>query len=295
MTLDLRHAQGACLAAVIFCILWSSSANAGSTPAFGFSGGLEYFQLEEVDGTGARLLKESGPRYLISGHLDNSAGYDTAVRWLYHTEVAAYAGSVDYDGQSQSVDPAQGNQPFASNTDYYGLRGEALLGYRRQPFSLPLGVEILGGAGLDVWLRRIQGGLDANGAAINGAEELYRVYYGKIALGLTTLFSSTWHGYLQTGLKMPLSISEDVNLSAAGFDSDVTLSPGNAPWGYIKLVIEPRSASNKPGNLLFAVYYDGFRFNRSEAENVTHNGTPIQVLQPETHIDIVGAQIGYRF
>ena len=80
-----------------------------------------------------------------------------------------------------------------------------------------------------------------------------------------------------------------------GYDSDLTLSPGNTFSGFIKLQLEPQSIDNKPGNLVINVYYDSFRFDPSKAKTVTRNGSPVQVWQPETHMDILGLQLGYRF
>ena len=124
---------------------------------------------------------------------------------------------------------------------------------------------------------------------------MYRAYYGKVALGMTDLIPSSWHNHLQVGLKMPFSINEDVSLRAIGYDSDVTVSPGNSYSGFIKLVMESRPDKEKAGNLLISVYYDSFRFDPSPSKTVTQSGNPIQVWQPETHIDIIGVQAGYRF
>ena len=261
----------------------------------GLSGGIEAMRLKEFDSSGSRLLLETGNRYVTTAFLDDGGKYDPEVPIHYHLEASAYWGQLDYDGKSQSVDPTQSNLPLMSKTDYRGGRAEALLGYRIKPLGGPRSLELIGGLGVDGWNRRIHNASASNGTLVSGIEETYTVYYGKIALGLNNLYASSWYNQLQFGIKLPFNISEDVYLSNVGYDSDLTLSPGNTFSGFIKLQLEPQSKDNKPGNLIINVYYDSFRFDPSKAETVTRNGSPVQVWQPETHIDILGLQLGYRF
>lgn len=261
----------------------------------GMSGGLEYFHLRELNSSDTRLLSESGNRYVITGFLDNRDRYDPDAAWHYHLEAAAYGGQVDYDGQSQSVDPLQNNLPFTSQTDYQGGRGEALLGYRLQSGILILPLELLGGVGFDGWGRQIQNGTTGNGTPVSGIKEDYRVYYGKLALGMTDLFSGKWHNRLLVGLKRPFKVNEDVSLRAVGYDSDVTLSPGNSFSGFAKLTLESRPNEGRTGNLLVNIYYEGYRFASSPSKTVTRSGNPVLVGQPQTRVDSFGLQAGYRF
>jgi hypothetical protein len=284
------------LASVIFLMtLASSLCLAAPVATVGLSGGLEAFRLKEFDSTGSRLLSETGNRYVTTAFLDDGARYGGTAPLLYHLEASAYWGQVDYDGKSQSVDPTQGNLPLTSQTDYQGGRADALLGYRFHSSSGPRTIEILGGLGVDSWNRAIHSATTANGTMVSGIEESYTVYYGRIALGLSNLYPSTWYSHLQFGVKLPFNISEEINLRKLGYDSDLTVSPGNTYSGFINLIFEPQATNNKSGNLIINVYYDGFRFNPSQTKTVTRNGSPIQVWQPETRIDIFGLKIGYRF
>jgi hypothetical protein len=276
-------------------ILTSSVCVATPAATVGLSGGLEEFRLKEFDSTGARLLSETGNRYVTSAFLDNAGRYDLETRLLYHLDAGIYWGQVNYDGKSQSVYPAQSNLPLMSRTDYQGGRAEAILGYRFKPPNIPHPVEVMGGLGLDVWSRSIHSATTSNGTLVSGIKETYNAYYGKIALGLSNLFPSSWHSHLQLGIKLPFYISEHINLSKVGYDSDLTLSPGNTYSEFIKLALEPQPKDNKSGNVVISIYYDGFRFDPSKAKTATYNGSPVQVWQPETHIDIFGLQIGYRF
>lgn len=279
--------------AVMICM--SSVCGAAPGMSIGLSGGLEVFNLKEFDSSGSRLLSEAGDRYVTTVLLDKSRAYNHEASLLYHLEAAAYWGQVSYDGQTQSLDPAQSNLPVTSDTDYQGGRAEALLGYRFQRSIIPQTIEVAGGLGVDGWSRRIADGTASNGILVSGIHEVYRTYYGKVALGLTHLYPSNWYSHLRLGLKIPFNISEDVGLQNLGYDSDLTVSPGNAYSGFVTLLFEPQANPDKPGNLFFSVYYDGFRFDPSKAKTATHNGSPIPVWQPKTQIDVYGLQIGYRF
>lgn len=268
---------------------------AAPAPTVGINAGLEYFHLQEFDNSGVRLLSETGNRYVTTVFLDNGDKYRFETPLVYHLEASAYGGQVDYDGKSQSIDPNQSNIPLTSQTDYWGGRGEAMLGYRYKLSSHPAAIELLGGVGIDSWNRSIHNAIAANGTAISGIEETYTAYYGKAALGLSDLFPSSWHSHLQFGIKRPFNISEDVGLSKVGYDNDLTISPGNAYSGFVNLLIEPPAKDDKPGNLIISAYYDGFRFDPSKAKTATRGTSSDRVWQPETHIDIFGVQIGYRF
>lgn len=254
--------------------------------------GVEHFHLEEISGAGKRFLEESGPRYVLSGRFGNET-HPNAVR-LYHLEAAAYTGTVDYNGQTQSVDPAKSNIALNSETEYQGGRLEAMLGYRFRPPLFPQGLDTLVGVGLDNWRRHVKGGLDATDTPVSGIEENYRVYYSRFALGIHGPDSSAVRLHLQAGLTLPLTISEDVKLKQLGFDHDTTVSPGNAVSGFVALNLESRPAWLKSDSLLLTLYYDGYRFKRSDSETVTRSGTPYQVSQPKTEIDIFGLQVGCR-
>lgn len=291
-----RSRSKAWRAALISVItLTSSLCAAAPAVTVGLSGGLESFRLKEFDNGGARLLSEAGYRYVTTAFLDNVGKYDLQTPLLYHAEVSAYWGQVDYDGQSQSVDPAQSNLPLSSQTDYQGGRGEAMAGYR---FPVPGGIraiELMGGMGVDVWSRSIHSATTSNGTLVSGIKEIYNAYYGKAALGLSNLFTSTWRNHVEFGVKMPFSISETINLSKVGYDSDLTVYPGNSYSLFAKLLLEPPPKGNKPGNMVIKLYYDGFRFDPSKTKTVGHNGSLVYVWQPETHMDIFGLQLGYRF
>lgn len=282
--------------AIFLGIFMSPYSMAAPAPSVGISAGLETFHLRELDNSGIRLVSETGPRYVATVFLDNGDKYQFETPLLYHLEASAYGGQLDYDGKSQSsIDPNQSNIPLRSQTDYWGGRGEAMVGYRHKLSTHPTAIELLGGVGIDRWVRSIHNAIAANGTLVSGIEETYTAYYGKAALGLSDLFPSSWHNHLQFGIKMPFNISEDVGLRNVGYDNDLTLSPGNAYSGFVNILLEPHAKDKKSGNLVISIYYDSFRFDPSKAKSATRGTSSDQVWQPETHIDIFGAQIGYRF
>ena len=276
-------------------VLTPSLCTAHPIASVGLRGGIEIFHLKEFDSTGARLLSEMGNRYVTTAFLDNTGKYEFRAPLFYHLEASAYWGHVDYDGKSQSIDPAQSSLPLKSQTEYRGGRVEALIGLGFKLPNVPWSAGVMGGVGLDGWNRRIHSATASNGTLVSGIEESYKVYYGKIALRLTNPSSSKWHSQLQFGIKVPFDISEEINLRSVGYDNNLTLSPGNTYSGFISLLLEPQPRDGRAGNPGISVYYDGFRFDPSKAATATRNSSPIQVWQPETHIDIFGLQICYRF
>lgn len=281
------------------CLLygcWTTAASAESSldPVPSVSGGLEYFHLQELNTGGARLLAETGYRYVIRATLDSAGRYDPVARLLYHLELAGYAGPVDYDGQSQSIDPHQNNLPFSTTTHYQGVRAEAVGGVRLTPETMSRSLDLIGGLGADTWRRQIDSGTTAAGTAVSGVEEIYQVVYAKAGLGMSDLWSGRWHNYLQAGLKLPIKVNEDVNLRAVGYDRNLSLSPGNAYSGFAELTLEA-PADGTCGNLLLSLYYQGLRFDPSPSKLASRGNTVVSVWQPETHIDVFGLQLGYRF
>jgi len=230
----------------LFCASAAAADPMLSRISLGLSGGLESFHLKELSSNGTRLLAESGNRLVVTAYLDDRKRYELANPWFYHLEGAIYSGQVDYDGQSQSVDPAKGNIPFKSQTDYQGGRGEALVGYRTKASIASHPLEILGGMGIEGWSRSIKDGTTSGGIPVSGIEEIYHTSYGKLALGIRDLFSTQWHTHLYAGFKLPFSTKEDINLRAVGYDSDLSINPGNHISTFIKFMMESRPTPARP-------------------------------------------------
>jgi len=159
------------ISVITFAMLTPSVCGAIPLATVGLSGGIEAFRLKEFDSTGARLLSETGNRYITTAFLDNGDKYEPKTHLLYHLEASAYWGQVDYDGKSQSVDPAQSSLPLMSQTEYRGGRAEALLGYRFKSSTILRTMELMGGVGGDSWDRRIHSATTSNGTLVSGIEE----------------------------------------------------------------------------------------------------------------------------
>lgn len=275
------------------CWTITTSADPALAPIPAVSGGVEYFHLKEMNLSGTRLLSETGYRYVVRAIVDNAGRYDRSAAFLYHLEFAGYAGPVNYDGQSQSIDPNHDKLPFATTTRYQGMRAAAIAGYRLTPETLSRSLDLLGGVGAEAWRRQIDSGTAIDGTRVSGIEEIYQVYYAKAGIGLSDLWSGGWHDQFQVGLKLPFKIIEDVNLRAAGYDENLRLFPRNAYSGFAQLTLEsPRTSG---GDLLLSLYYEGLRLDPSPSKLASHGNSIETVWQPETHIDVFGLQVGYRF
>ena len=268
---------------------------AGTLANVGFSGGLEAYHLREIESTGTRLLSETGNRYTMSIFIDSADQLRNTTPLIFHVEASGYFGRVNYDGKSQSIDPVQSNIPLKSNTTYQGGRVEGLLGYQFDLSNSSRAFEFLGGLGTDFWNRHIDSTVTNTGVFVSGIDETYRVYYGKAAFGIRNPLLSSWQNRLRLGIKVPFRIDESIDLKAVGYDNNLKISPGNNYSFFITFSLNPKPTEKKSGVPIINAYYDSYRFNPSKSKTATRNGIPIQVWQPETHIDIIGLQIGYRF
>lgn len=254
-----------------------------------FSIGIESFQWKEFGTDGGQLLKESGPRFTFGARVDNFLQSNVPV--IYGIDGKLYLGQVDYDGQTQSGIPA------STDTDYFGFNIEAMAGRRYHGTTT---VDIVAAVGLDTWVRDLKNGTTITGQPTVGVEEEYFILYGRLGPGFLFRGASVTT-YLQFGVKYPFYTDEHVNLSAIGFDNDVDLEPGKDISGYLVLRLQPAHPSGR-SQFSFKLYYDSFRFDRSSTEIVTTSNpfacdgaSVCGVLQPESEMDVLGAQFEYVF
>src|SRR3972149_5999209 len=96
--------------------------------------------------------------------------------------------------------------------------------------------------------------------------------------------------YFQIGARKPLETREGVAI----FDGPVSLSPGRDWSMYARYRLTPASLFPQHGNAI-SVYYESFRFSKSPVVSTSIDGTPVQVLQPESNMDVLGVQYEIRF
>ena len=274
---------------VIALLLWGVMPNAHSTEntIFSIVGGAEKFNWSEYNSRGRELLEESGLRYTIGGNYDNLRRLNSGE--IFSLGGKLYVGAVDYDGETQTADIQIAGTPVQSTTKYFGVQFDALGGYR---FARRLhGLDLLGGAGIDFWLRSIDDSYVSGLGQVYGGDENYYAFFAKLGLGYFHEMGKARH-YLQAGVKYPFFVYEYAYPSSS---DDITLKPKGKASLFAKYQIELGSAMRNRFGL--TVYYDSYRFDQSDAVAKTVNGVPtgLAFVQPESHQNTLGIQLGYYF
>lgn len=257
---------------LLLAVLAAGTAQAG-TDRTSIGIGAEYFTWREYGDSGARLLKETGPRVVATLEVDRVQDG----RWEYGFRGRLYSAKVDYDGQAMET-----GEPVATQTDYSGASmemtftrfgGDGVGG--RSPWFFRFGF------GLDAWRRNL---LDSG--AVSGYVERYSTAYYRFGPGYGD--SSRWD--LWGGIRLPFWTRETVGWSRFGYD-DLHLEP----QGDFSLFASLRYRMAPHWDL--HAYYDSYRFKKSDSEAETINGVKTGNLlrQPESQQDTVGAYVAYRF
>ncbi len=235
--------------------------------------GSEYYSWREYDDSGARLLEESGPRYFIGVN----GVRNVSPRWELGLDLRLYTGTVNYDGQTNSIPPI----PAQTKTDYYGVNGEYRAVYfvdADETATSRWGLLLV--AGFDAWRRDIN-----DSAVASGYTERYLIGYGR--LGLTFRQGTTWQ--VDGGIKYPLSTYELASLHTVGYD-DVVLSPTPAASAFVSARYRVNQRWGITG------YYDSYRFKKSPVETLSRGGYPVgTVWQPRIEQDRYGFSVSYQF
>lgn len=258
----------------------------------GFTLGVESFHWEEFGGGGDSLLTEEGPRLTVGAFIGNALSVDAGQ--FFMASGSLYLGSVDYDGQTIET-----GAPVRTDTDYVGFKAELLTGYR---FGGEVAVDLLGGIGLDSWVRSIQDSRLSDGTQVAGYDESYTVFYLKAGPGLA-FGGEASRGRIAGGLKYPLITQEWVDTTSIGCSNDLELEP--EPAASLFLSYEQRWRMDNGRDLRLGIYYDSYRFDRSDPDTAVCFADPpgapppgyylFQFVQPESHMDVVGLQVGIGF
>ncbi len=241
---------------------------------FALQAGVEKFRWQEFN-NGSRILEERGTLFNIGATLSTFRRSDPGT--LYNLNGRLYLGQVDYDGQACNI-ISNNCIPSKTHTNYNGLQGEGLAGYH---FGDQFGFDLLGGAGIDNWIREIK-----DTATAGGAIEDYVIFYAKLGAGLS-INSEQWAYRFHAGIKYPFLTYEHSDAA----DNGVDLTPGKRVSGFAKFDAE-FGAKNQP-HFGLTIFYDSYRFGMSPRESVTIQGLPKLMWQPESHMDIIGAQLAY--
>ncbi len=260
-----------------FCAIIFGTDAMARDDEFAVQAGVEKFRWQEI---GSRALEERGPLINYGATLSNFRRSDPGT--LYNLNGRIYLGQVDYDGQA--CDLSNNCEPLKTKTNYNGLQGEGLAGYH---FGDQFGFDLLGGAGIDTWTREVKDSVTASGATASGFIEDYVIFYAKLGAGLSKNSEQSAYRF-HAGIKYPFFTHEHSNVADGG---GVDLTPGKRVSGFAKFDAE-FGAKNQP-HFGLTIFYDSYRFSISPRESATIGGRPALVWQPESHMDIIGAQLAY--
>lgn len=264
-----------CLVAFVYVAGPAQAASSTDASRVHVEAGVEHYVWQEFDANGRRLLRERGPRLSLGVGMDD-LGRASAGR-IYALRGRLYLGQVNYDGQTQS------GVPLASDTNYLGANQEASVGYR---FGSGYGFDVLAAMGADEWRREIASSVASNGLATGRATEDYFVLYGKAGVGAYAVHGR-WHQHLQVGVKRPLYSREYSQ------DFGVTLAPkAQTSWYGQWEVNYGLSGARRVG---LRLYYDSLRFEPSNHQPATINGSAYEVWQPQSRMDVWGLEGAYYF
>lgn len=241
----------------------------GATAAeLGLELGVESFRWREFDAGGGRLLEESGPRYRLDLTWHRAFGADSLNSLLLRGGL--YLGRVDYDGQACNLSSGV-CFPFRTETDYVGVLTEGRLA---RHIGATGNGEVFAGGGIDTWERDVKGR-----GGVGDAIETWTVFYLLAGGGARWGHAATRYR-AQAGLKIPFYTYEtaiyDLELEPKGRFSFFArlgadfVSAGRPQWG-------------------FGVYYDSYRFARSDVDFAVVPGVGERgFVQPESHQDVIG-------
>jgi len=245
-------------------VLFSSSAVAANKSSLYLK--VESFTWTEDSESGTKLLEETGPLYVLgsSARLDITRSVTLGIR------AEQFAGTVDYDGQTQ------GGEPIETDTGYLGFLLEGDMGckfaVREKGF-----LELFAGPGYKCWERNLKSTGDATGYIEN-----WWSFYTRFGIRGRHTLSGKLSAFAEAGVKIPLANENEANLGAFGFPN-VTVEPGNKS----SIFAEAGIAGNR---LRISLFYDGMRFSQSDLD-----ATYGRFYQPESKADIFGVSIGVVF
>lgn len=248
-------------------------------PSIAVFGGVQYYSWEEFDQTGARLLRESGPRGTLALSLDNANRRTSGL--VYRLYGRAYYGDVVYDGQTQPPASLQAR----GHSRYLGGLVQLTLGYRFVNVFDGFSLDLLASGGMNRWQRTIHNVSTTTGAPVNGSTEKYRIGYVRLGLGLFHV-AGRWSHYVQLGAKRPVYSREDASLALNNGVIKLTVRPQPQVSFYFRWEIA-RLNERRERTFSVAAYYDSFQFSQSPAVAGAY--------QPDSVQNVFGVEAGYYF
>ena len=234
------------------------------------SGSLLDFQYREFSG-GRELDREDGTLPGIAGGIDFRVR-----RWVFGFEGSLYAGTADYDGETNIT-----RIPVKTDTDetIFNVAGRAeyWFGESGEPWWALYGL-----VGYRYWERDIQSTSTASG----GREEYYWLYLGAGAKGY---FAKTTKQKWMWDVRTNLPINPKIYID----DLDEELDLGAKP-GY-RFAVSWQYAYSERMNILIEPYYETWDIGKSNSIYVTDGVNVYKVYEPDSETRNTGLNIGVRW
>jgi len=235
---------------------------------------LEYFIWKEFNKRGEAVVKETGFKAGagISGISNqNILGMDLLIFY----EMYLFGGKTEYDGHTWGGDEIEGEGK------YFGGKGEIELGIKELVFK---GILPYAGMGWDIWERDLR---KMEGDAI-GYREIWGMFYCKAGMKMKieevkgSLVIDSWVG-TDIVTRNRAKLSEVLPNS-----SDVTVNPDGAFFYGIE-------ADYRMDKFFVKLYYNYYRWKKSDPETAIIAGRVVTVYQPESEEKVFGLSIGFYF
>lgn len=228
-----------------------------------------FYGWKEFGADGSELLSESGTQFGIG--VKPKLAFGATKRWFVKGDLALYFGTVDYRGHL--FDRLGNLTPFNTTVGYFGFESVSSVGHAI-PLSPNAELSHTVGFGVEHWSREIDKG------GTHGYTEIYTVPLVDLNIEGTFFLGTNAQLTPWVGMRIPLSISESIDLSKTqlGGPADLSLSPG----------VSPRYRFGADGSFyrfLVSFSFEAWTLNTSPVDRGYH--------QPESTRKVLMLKIGY--
>lgn len=243
------------------------------------------FGYTEFAADDAWLDEENGvvPGLLVGGTLHWSKAYASLA-------MNYYFGEVEYQGQTQSDNPALSGLPISSVSDTDIFDTTVIAGYQ---FS---SLNIYAGLGYYFWRRNIRPTVTSSGLPVAGVLEFYSWSYA--LLGAKTELWRNWTSQLELDLRVTRMLDANMEVDFLGFSGydNATLNLGE-DWGFRLAVPWTFQFVESESSIIIEPYYTSWNLKRSSVTELTVGGvaTGSGVVEPRSETRNFGISIYFRY
>lgn len=244
------------------------------------------FDYTEFDANGAWLDDENGwlPGLLLGGTLYWPGNWYASLALNY------YFDDVEYQGQTQSDDPALSGLYISSRSDADIFDTTAIAGYR---FSA---ARVYAGLGYYFWRRNIRPTVTNGGLRVAGILEFYSWTYA--LLGLNTQLFVKEDSYISLDVRVTRMLQAQMEVDFLGYGGydNASLNLGE-DWGLrLALPWTVRLSAVNDATITIEPYYYRWDLNRSNVAELTVNGvgTGSGVVEPQSETRNFGISVYFR-